>query len=635
MVGTTLTSTLTRRDAAEGLVRFTNTVKPFHSKILDVLIDYVYSEDVKVSVADKNELAISVESLSNQCFHVPTSFSSNTITIPGHYANRFQPGARIGVVFGGEGVKTHIVSSSSNSLVVDPSIDPVFTSIEVVSASITSLPTVLSLEYIPTHSLVGTQMNALIIDGHHGSEFLPQEQVIIGRTQSDALDGSVYTISTVTEGVDVNTGRPITTLAVIELVAPQQVRGVLRSRPLVLTQPTQPVGSYPIGTIWLNPLLNSSQRWSGTDWIHNYTLPLQRNIAPHLPYVITSASSINNTLTLDVASLQQTFDIALCSANAGQFILSNNRSITTVNTALKSLTIAGLLTTEEVLVPGSIIYVSTPGEVTQLTVVAVADDSIDTTITVQESIPSSLVGNSVAIPSTKQVPLQSGHRVEISSDGILPLPLSLQEYYFIPISDSRYDGPVFVPGRFALSTTRYPHHQQDFVHVEMVGQGSMSVTISELFVPGTAITITDSYLSKNDGAYTVESSERTASTATVLVNEQVPFTTPVGLLVDGVVRFDVDSALTISPTICSNATTVVASARIRERLTFEFGIALGDMLSSSMVENDSGMSVSASGPGNTMQHSMLPQGYDTQFFDRGGMDETPYTSQQLYGTTIL
>lgn len=50
---TVLTDALFRIEPTRGLVSYTNTVKPFHTKILDVLVEYVYAEDVKVQIKEK------------------------------------------------------------------------------------------------------------------------------------------------------------------------------------------------------------------------------------------------------------------------------------------------------------------------------------------------------------------------------------------------------------------------------------------------------------------------------------------------------------------------------------------------------------------------------------------------------
>ena len=48
-----LIDALFRVDPTDGLVEYTKSVKPYHSKILDVLVEYVYSESMSVSLSDR------------------------------------------------------------------------------------------------------------------------------------------------------------------------------------------------------------------------------------------------------------------------------------------------------------------------------------------------------------------------------------------------------------------------------------------------------------------------------------------------------------------------------------------------------------------------------------------------------
>ena len=49
----TLRDALFRIEPTRGLVSYTEDVKPYHTKILDVLIEYVYEERIDVSIAEK------------------------------------------------------------------------------------------------------------------------------------------------------------------------------------------------------------------------------------------------------------------------------------------------------------------------------------------------------------------------------------------------------------------------------------------------------------------------------------------------------------------------------------------------------------------------------------------------------
>ena len=50
---TNLVQSLFRIDPTEGLVQYASAVKPYHSKILDVLVEYVYGENINVSMKER------------------------------------------------------------------------------------------------------------------------------------------------------------------------------------------------------------------------------------------------------------------------------------------------------------------------------------------------------------------------------------------------------------------------------------------------------------------------------------------------------------------------------------------------------------------------------------------------------
>ena len=39
-------------DPIDGLIRYVSEIKPFHSKIIEVLTEYVYSEDVDITISE-------------------------------------------------------------------------------------------------------------------------------------------------------------------------------------------------------------------------------------------------------------------------------------------------------------------------------------------------------------------------------------------------------------------------------------------------------------------------------------------------------------------------------------------------------------------------------------------------------
>lgn len=57
-MATLINQALFRIDPTEGLLQYVQAVKPFHSKVLDVLVEYVYTEPLTVTVLDKYNLNI-------------------------------------------------------------------------------------------------------------------------------------------------------------------------------------------------------------------------------------------------------------------------------------------------------------------------------------------------------------------------------------------------------------------------------------------------------------------------------------------------------------------------------------------------------------------------------------------------
>ena len=100
MSNSNTTNSLSKVDAAEGFVEYTNTVKPYHSKILDVLIEYVYSEDIKVKVTESWNTEINQEkSAGTNCYFQITDALTNPglggdFYIQGHHTDKFKPGDR-------------------------------------------------------------------------------------------------------------------------------------------------------------------------------------------------------------------------------------------------------------------------------------------------------------------------------------------------------------------------------------------------------------------------------------------------------------------------------------------------------------------------------------------------------------
>lgn len=58
---TELTQALFRIDPTEGLLQYVQSIKPYHSKVLDVFVEYVYTEPMRVSFRERLGLAVGLE----------------------------------------------------------------------------------------------------------------------------------------------------------------------------------------------------------------------------------------------------------------------------------------------------------------------------------------------------------------------------------------------------------------------------------------------------------------------------------------------------------------------------------------------------------------------------------------------
>jgi hypothetical protein len=62
---------LFRIDPTQGLLQYVNAVKPFHSKVLDVFVEYIYTESLNVSMKDSNKITVGFQSE-----QLPTMYSN-------------------------------------------------------------------------------------------------------------------------------------------------------------------------------------------------------------------------------------------------------------------------------------------------------------------------------------------------------------------------------------------------------------------------------------------------------------------------------------------------------------------------------------------------------------------------------
>lgn len=450
--------------------------------------------------------------------------------------------------------------------------------------------------------------------------------------------------------------------------------GVLRYLPTIVTQ-VAPPSSPVVGTVWVDPITNVSRRWTGTTWVHNYTPTCYAwgtdQVNQNTRTIIKKATAQDvtnaNTFTVDTTNAYQSHTFSVTSTAANQFMFSKSFEIIDVNQTANYWEARGNVD----VVAGEVIYVNSSSArygVGTYVVSHVVPFVTTTRVYVTRQI-SRLASpdGMLAVPyQPEDVPRWvEGTRVKVT--GSLPNPLASDTpYYFMPIIRAVEEGGVETPPIFALATVRSPHQHDDYVDITSLGSGVLTLTQDELFVPGSRIKVRDTHYSRNDGTYTIISSANTsADTAVIRVAERIRASTPSTLLRDGVVEYSVDShaysSLTERSCATSDRSELHASAHVTEFIEFAFTMEEFDYIAARLGENEDNQlaanDIGFDADGNdmsgwdgnlillnndtslraataTFSHNIIPVGFDTQYFDVGGIDETLESVSRNYGKSM-
>jgi hypothetical protein len=146
--------------------------------------------------------------------------------------------------------------------------------------------------------------------------------------------------------------------------------------------------------------------------------------------------------------------------------------------------------------------------------------------------------------------------------------------------------PASTAGRFNVSFVRYPNKYEHFVDIATLGTGTFTVQRDEAYTPGALVTVKDSYLHRNDGRYVVRDVFEEGSTnERVYVYQKVNASTPAAVPFDGLMTFDIQGY--DEPIYCPPAQMpdFYADTFIHESLKFQFEINLTDAMYATYGEN--------------------------------------------------
>lgn len=639
---TNLVQSLFRIDPTEGLVQYVNAVKPFHSKVLDVLVEYIYSESVKVSIKDRWSWTITLSRPKSDIeYACGYGLTWDPIKTPDSapQASIINAQSRVMIPIN---IRTTadptVLTASQNGVSVT-------TGMEVTLKSTGTLPA-----SIPQVAIGHTY----IVTGHNGRF-----------TLSDPLTHTpiaFHTNGTGTVSID---------LADLHfnsfLIAPNY--GTTHTIAVTNTRANQCtfVNSYPISLVnahdkkWSIPQ-DIRPRYAVTNiFFDNVTLP-DVEVAGNCSFVVSG----NQEDHFPPGSI---FTVFGSTSNDHPFTVSSdsNRPLTrydgknTIVPVEESVVKAGLKGTIIIAVStvapnGSMFHVlgnTGIGGNGRYTIASSAVVGNVTEIVVNETV-SVLASNDgllhIPVGNSRIPAWPSGIAINFQTTGTFPSPLSnTTRLHYIPTS---------TPGVFNLSTKRYPTEYDDYVDLASLSTGILSARRAEMFHPGAYIKVSGSYLNKNDKNYIVKQTVNEGDNIRLYVMENVPYTTPLGQAYDGVMEFNFDSY--DAPVYCpvSKAPDMHSDTFIHETIMFEYSFNLTDAIMSTISDRKIlGYGVMPYGNNHSAQYgtysgdtknntlivgsnhkssagTILPHGIDMQLFGVGGFVETIDSVAENYGKTL-
>jgi hypothetical protein len=637
---TTLRDALFRIEPTRGLVSYTEDVKPYHTKIMDVLIEYVYEERIDVTIQEKWKWEIHWDERwdSNRDADWLAARKPETVTYSCGY----------GIVW--DNVST--VDSNPVTTIVD--ISPAHHIIT--SATDTSF------------NVAGKALN----DFANGTQF--SVSGLIG--PSGPIAKQTFTVQGTPQYMNGRTVIPVASTPTITDVS----QATAHARVDLLDDYFTPANSFLVSTALPNTysyVVNNrdANQMSLADRItivgvnpaaHTWTISGNRvadiDVGASV-YVTSNGVNSNGTYTVSAVTtsggntvitvVEPIFTSAVPSGFLAYAIKPvDEYNITSINTSTRQITVAGNHTTYVFPNQRLTINGNAGGADGNYTVASVALVSGNTVYTVKNTITTTST-NTGKVFIERLPGWTSGTRIKLSGTGVQPAPLATAgEYYFVPTP---------TPGVFNLGYTRYPQQYSDIVDVTSIGVGDIKISRGELYQPGTAIVVDNTYSPTTRGTYYVRRTVTEGIYTRVFVMQSIHAAHGGTAAVAGNI-FSKGNGYS-EPAYCplAKASGLYTDTYVHEHLQFTVEVFKRDAISAVAVENQqqwgwgvSPLSRGLVGPygsndyediparfamttGNPSAdgaHVLLPTGYDTQLWDIGGMSETYTDVQNFYGRTL-
>lgn len=612
---TDLVQSLFRIDPTQGLVDYVSSIKPYHTKVLDVLVEYVYSESIVATVTDNFNWEINL--------HTPTRDIVRTCSY-GTVWDMFtletsNPSVNL--------VKAQSIDSFKVSTIngSDLSISSVGTNLETGTRVTVSTST-----NFPTSNPQLKVGEIYVVNGHNGSFYLTEESTnTVVHFSGDYVEFSINPVDIKfnTFLVEPNYG-PVYSVAVTNTISNQLtfatsyqlVQAIPQQHQFIVNTKIQP--QFAIINITYDNILETPLAQAG-----NCNFVISGNHAdlfqPNDTFNVISSTGNNKTYTVSASNSGRTltrFD------GKNTYIPVNENIPINVADGFVQLPVTSLL------YPGLHITItgdSGTGGNGSFTVSNVQIVNNQTVITVTENMSLMTVGDgTVHIPSPlSDIPIwPDGLQVRFVTTGIFPSPINQNDTYYFVLTST--------PGVFNIAKKPYPTELSDYIDFTSVGTGPLYIQRAEIFHAGDSVTVRGSYLNKNDQTYTIRSSSVEGDYVRLYVMERVGCTTPLSQQYDGIVSFNFGGYDTPAYCPASSSPDMFADSYIHEHVSFEFSINLNDEIHSTVTSGQpTGYGVMPYGDlnqpygtfGDTRtfattgitSHTILPHGFDAQFYDVG------------------
>ena len=625
-----LTQSLFRIDPTQGLVDYVNAVKPYHTKLLEVLVEYVYTERVDITVSERWKWDMS--------FTRP----DGEIVFACGYGHQWDPYG----ILAPESTPMSMIVNATGKMFVDVSTSAGSSNITIIrniTGHVLSVndPVTFDFDGSPppeltpglTYYVTSVVASVITVSGSVGGTPIVFASATVLRIAPHGLPYNTFLIQPTLNTATYTALATSTATGQLAFVDGYDLSDVDSTANVWGIKPWTPGSGYVSG---------GSATVSNVLLLGGTTIPLPVTIPPTTPtetrctvtfvsgvvtnVVITSVSNTKRYTTGDVL----TFDPGTFPTGSGFTFIAPNPTLSVP------------------VVPGDVIYINgntSPIANGRYTVVSVSNWDVY----VNEDIPplTNATGTMYTVDQFNQIPYwTTGSKVKVSTTGTLPTPLSdSATYYFIPSNQI---------GVFNLATKRYPATWDDYLDLTSIGS-ELQIERVEPFAPGDYVTVSGSYMHHNDGRYIVSTVESEGAYFRIGVGQSIKSTTPTPAPAnDGVMKLDLGSY--DMPTHCPAVRTpdLYAGAFIHENLQFTFTITEKDFIGTNVIENEPGgwgidlygSAISLYGSGSEKlypytvmtdgvatsdgTHTILPTGYDTQLFDFGSIDEDLWSMKHLH-----